>query len=357
MDDFMDFLLKMDKAFRTPFITALLTVGVIILKECFERWRHRKKREAEKLETYKIYATPLVNSASSLFWRLNEIFETRSSYLKNNAPSNSFNNYKYLSTIYRLIAVISWIRAIEKEISYIKFKSKTQNIKIKNALKELRIALSEGDHIELDRFMHVCRHFNIPVDEIDSGKQKKIGLELERIVWKTLYKENKEKPTNLDDYSKKQLVKEIYRLIEEEMNINPLSSDMLDSTKDLIIKEVTRTQAWIYRDWQNGIGDLMLSRDNDSIRKYDVKGFLYFETAFSNSNDEEKLWFARFEKVFKDLDITSNNRYDARPKQILKICKACVSIVTEFNNLYGKTPIIPKDKITEMNDFIKKYIK
>ena len=62
----------------------------------------------------------LAADAVNLLWRLDEIlFKQRGQYLSENAPPTPFNQYKLISTCYRIAAILGWIRAIRLEQSYL----------------------------------------------------------------------------------------------------------------------------------------------------------------------------------------------------------------------------------------------
>ena len=80
----------------------------------------KQERAEQKRGIYEKYAQPLAADAVNLLWRLDEIlFKQRAQYLAEDAPPTPFNDYKLISTCYRLGAVLGWIRAIRLEQSYL----------------------------------------------------------------------------------------------------------------------------------------------------------------------------------------------------------------------------------------------
>lgn len=79
--------------------------------------RSNKEDKKQKIEVYKKYAEPLGKSAESIFWRFNEIFsnDTKAKFLERGKIITDFDNYKYISTLYRLGSLLGWITAIKKE--------------------------------------------------------------------------------------------------------------------------------------------------------------------------------------------------------------------------------------------------
>ena len=103
------------------------------LAGCRRRPRHRDRQQPghtdvqkrqenaeKKRDIYEKYAQPLAADAVNLLWRLDEIlFKQRAQYLALEAPATPFNEYKLISTCYRIGAVVGWIRAIRLEQSYL----------------------------------------------------------------------------------------------------------------------------------------------------------------------------------------------------------------------------------------------
>src|SRR5512132_3400261 len=73
----------------------------------------RMEKVEQKRGIYEKDAQPLAADAVNLLWRLDEIlFKQRGQYLSENAPPTPFNQYKLISTCYRIAAILGWIRAI-----------------------------------------------------------------------------------------------------------------------------------------------------------------------------------------------------------------------------------------------------
>jgi len=63
------------------------------------------------------YAAPLFRAVESLVYRLKEIVEERPAvYLLVDYPQTAHSDYKKTSTLYRLAALLGWIRAYRKRL-------------------------------------------------------------------------------------------------------------------------------------------------------------------------------------------------------------------------------------------------
>src|SRR5690348_14275342 len=106
-------------------------VGLIVRDVVMAVFLAKQKRQQEisdredargraNRDLVRAYSDPLLQSAGSLRARLDEIINSgRAEYLLPRAPKTSFNEYKKISTIYRLAVVLAWIRAFRRERSYL----------------------------------------------------------------------------------------------------------------------------------------------------------------------------------------------------------------------------------------------
>ncbi|MCK9276436.1 MAG: hypothetical protein M0P57_15260 [Syntrophales bacterium] len=106
---------------QAALIGALASIVVGLIRD-FVLKRLSERREALKSveDVYRRYAEPLGAAMTSLMWRLREIFskDGRASYLAGQGPKTTFEDYKIQSTYYRLAAVLGWLRALRRELSF-----------------------------------------------------------------------------------------------------------------------------------------------------------------------------------------------------------------------------------------------
>ena len=113
----------MDIRIQAVVISSVVAISLFFIRDLLlPKLKATKEEKKQKIEIYKKYAEPLGKSAESMFWRLNEIFSngTKAKFLERGKVITDFDNYKYISTLYRLGALLGWITAIKKEQSYIR---------------------------------------------------------------------------------------------------------------------------------------------------------------------------------------------------------------------------------------------
>jgi hypothetical protein len=92
-------------------------------------------------------------------------------------------------------------------------------------------------------------------------------------------------------------------------------------------------EAYIFRDWQAAIGDLMLQGLTGASRRFDVIGFGDFESRYraaAAGDANDKLWFDRLIALFHGLDISVEGMFDARREQIKTLYRAVNELKTEL---------------------------
>jgi hypothetical protein len=101
-----------------------------------------------------------------------------------------------------------------------------------------------------------------------------------------------------------------------------IPDNLVKATIQLIIADIDIKEAYLYRDWQSAIGDMMIVEINNAARRFDVIGYREFARKHVCQNAEcnsDKLWFERLDNLFCDLDMSKQGEFDARRKQIREV--------------------------------------
>ncbi len=303
-------------------IGAVVAILVMLIKDLIIKlWFDRQKLKKDELIIFRQYADPLSNATMSLLWRLNEIFEQKhkSSYLYVKYTTN-YAIYKRISTVYRLASLLGWLRAFQKELALLKTKNYNELQEIKNSINEFNVALADGAHIEHERlksFLELWR-FNLKNCSVDNVVASSINSEIKDFISKKGFTNALE----LTDEDKFILTKHISNEITDSYKVNKVSDDIIKQTTAQAMQLCSLKESWIYRDWQDAIGDMMLKESKNEIRKYDVVGFYEFSNMIKSKNNETIEWIARIENIFYDLDVTGANKADMRLEQLSQLVKS-----------------------------------
>ncbi|MEM8847779.1 MAG: hypothetical protein AAGD17_11815 [Bacteroidota bacterium] len=300
-------------------LVALLTLYV-------EGRRRKKDRKRTEYNIYKSYSKPIIAAAESLAWRLREVLMFNGAYLLPDAPMNGFFKYKFDSTVYRLCFLIGWIRAVQKEHSYIEGISDKQNPKIREAINSFQKVLADGSHVEVSILEELCKLYNLEEKQISDSIRKKLGVEIERIVFGFIPDQVKKNVTNLKSEQKLKMISSIMDLISEHTQQNKVEEAQIAQKVDIAIDEIAREFCWIYRDWQNAIGDEMILKLDNGNRYYDVIGFAEFMEKRTKNE-----WIQKADNLFANLDVSIDNRFDTRVSQVKRVYVSLVELITVLN--------------------------
>ncbi|MCU7549828.1 hypothetical protein OCK74_11920 [Chitinophagaceae bacterium LB-8] len=321
-------------AIAAAIIGAGISVLTILTKDYwFPILTERRNTKAKRRQTFRKYANPLMISSIVLLYRIKEIFY-RGYFLLDISPKNYFNDYKYISSIYRLLALIGWIRASKIELSYIEVE-KTDDYKyIEKAITEFEKSLADGEHIEQSVLENLAEHWNLPINSLQKEDKNKLGVNIEKIIDEYCFKEKVEIPLELSEETKQNLAKAVSDLICTTIKCSKVDKEIINETVKTTIKEMSRVEAWIFRDWQSALGDMMIKKaSNDTERKFEVIGFKEFEQLYTSNEPEDRKWIERIDRLFRNLDVSLNDRFDARTQQFKNIYKATYGLLEAYSKV------------------------
>jgi len=285
-----------------------------------------ESRARANQELVRAYANPLLESTRSLRFRLDEIVTTgRADYLLAVTPKTPFNEYKRVSTVYRLAVLLGWIRAFRKERSYLN-PSDVARETLESPIVHIERALADGHHVEQQRLDELLRVWRVPREASPEGAVRvRVAAILDAKLQEFLGAKG-----NLVD-SKTQLAHECAALIARELKVDIptelVQACVAETSATLGIKE-----AYIYRDWQAALGDLMLVEASGGPRRFDILGFGEFEARYLAAqrlaDETERRWFDRLGALFHDLDMSKTGVFDARRQQVHNLREACIALET-----------------------------
>lgn len=293
-------------------ISALITLLGILLKDFILRgWVEYRANRRLAIEVYRNYADPIAAAASSLFWRLREILveEGRGAFLKTSGSETPFDKYKYESTLYRISALIAWLRAYRRELTFFSLSDSDKLRELKDAILAFEAALADGAHIESRRVRSVAALWELTVPE---SKIFSIGVAVEQVLKTFLHSNTAATANDLTQDVQFRLCKTVSDTLTQRISIAPLPEKIVRETSQSAIRSLSIREAWLYRDFQSGIGDLMIRITEGGARRFDVAGFKDFEALLLSEDDNDKRWVERLMRIVNGLDISGADQYDAR---------------------------------------------
>lgn len=285
---------------------------------------------------YEIYTQPLAADAVNLLWRLDEIlFRKRGQYLLEDAPPTFFNQYKRISTCYRLAVIIGWIRAIRLEQSYLFYGDQAAVDALRRAIVGFESALADSPRVEIGVVSNLARLWKIELPdeaEMVAFVAAQVVAEMQRFLSKNALARYHEL-AGLEAKNALELVQYVAGSVTRTLNHAPIAEQVLIDTYPAALKIIGVRQAWIYRDWQQAIGDVMIREVEGRMRRFDVIGY----SAFSQGQSP---WFDRLWDLVKGIDVREPEGADLRLQQLRLVARATASLVCSIESLHLERRIV-----------------
>lgn len=328
----MELLDFQDPRIQSAFVGSLAALITVILKEfAIFFWKESRDERKSELAIYRNYADPLLSSAIDLFWRLREALTrpSRGAYLATGGNENLFEKYKFESTLYRLAALIAWIRAFRRELTFLSLGRGDELRFLKEAITKFETALADGAHVESERIRRLSEVWQIELPT-DSNELSKLAVDVEQTLKRLTPPSDKDQDLLVDSEEavQKMVCKEVSALMQAASQGEPLGDELIKETLDQAVPSLSMREAWIYRDFQSGIGDLMITEIQGASRRFDVLGFKEFEALLRSGDEESERWINRISRVFDGVDVSKPDEFDARVGMLEETLFACMDLVT-----------------------------
>lgn len=312
------------------FITLLAALLALFGKEWFDKRRASSQREQAVMDAAKVYADPLLFSLTALVYRLHNIFQGNDRFLTQQSSQNEYHEYLFRSTLYRLCAVLGWLRAVNRELAGMEISNQEAYNRVSQAIKEFEEALVKNPLLAESRLRFLLRLWKIDSEALTGADFSELAATIDRMVWDALHEQNVSFAHELDDGQQKLLLHKMARQITAVAEIETFDPDIVIRKQQSSIQALSRVESWLYRDWQAAIGDMMLVPSRHNERRFEVIGYSRFEDIYLDHLAEDKpdnRWLARAERLFGNLDLSRSEVFDARGRQLRHICSAAVCLV------------------------------
>ncbi|MHA1536991.1 MAG: hypothetical protein ACTSUD_05505 [Alphaproteobacteria bacterium] len=312
-------------------VAVFSTIVTLIVRDGVLPHIVRNRESAEKKKhIYERYAHPIASAAESLYFRLTEIVESkRFSFLDQEAAPYIYNTYKRISTAYRIAAMIGWIRALRLEQSYLLQSEKNPQHNLRAAIARFESALADGPHVESDILTGLLEIWDI--DLPPKADREFLEARVDNLRIEGLFsKDGRETEIfrELPKMHKLAAVEKICLGITDGAGLPPIQTKIVKETLDRAAEILTVRQSWIYRDWQNAIGNRMLINTDSAVRKFDVIDYGTFE----ETHKKDK-WLPKIDNILVDLNFDAVNKSEYRTIQVSKLLQASANIIVEVDKI------------------------
>lgn len=341
---------------QAALIGALASIIVGFLRDFVSKWWSEKRKAQKSAEdVYYRYGEPLGVAVTSLMWRLREIFagDGRASYLTGEEPKTTFDDYKLRSTYYRLAAVLGWLRALRRELSFFRLESEGRLSAIEEAISSFESALADGHHVELQRLDGLLRIWGIP-SIIDPKMRQRVAVDVESCAKRAIQNARVESATEIPAAPQLRLCQEIAGLVCSRAKLAAVTPEVLQETHSRAIRQIAIREAWLYRDWQAAIGDLMIKEATVGNRRFEVFGFGDFESMLLAPTENQYRNLYRIAMLFDQVDVDRQDPFDARPEALRKLYRATAGLVKVMAEVPTRSAVIDKKTIAEAHRILEK---
>ena len=339
----------MDEKLMAALAGAGATLLAVLLKDIVVpivvSFRAAKKEELDAIEKY---AEPLAVAAYSLFFRLHEILESkRASFLLTESSPSKFHTYKYRSSIYRFAGVLGWIWALKKEKSLLLDKDRANERSVYKSIAALESAFADGPHVEAAILRELCSLWRIRADDVaGKGIFDQVAAQIDSVLDNHLYDSQTSTEWDINNVPRdkqKAICSEIAELVANSFSTPTPSAKLIGETLNRSVQILSPKQAWIFRDWQNAIGQLMMLEISSPVRMFDIIGFSEFDELFEKKNK----WILELDSMLKDLRPAMNDPSDYRIEQLWTIYEALSHMIVTLKGIRLKKQIISDELLRE----------
>lgn len=307
--------------------------GILVKEVVIRIFFEKRESQKEANRIYKAYADPIEIAAKNLFWRLNEIVidSGRTDFFMNMPNATKFEKYKFESTLYRIAALLGWLRAHQREIARFSLGSEVHTKNINKAIDAFSTALSDGSHIEIQRMENLADLWSVELPS-NIDEQKSLAASIDGILQRHLHMAGALSASGLPDEKKSELLIDVANCISKTTSEEPPITSIIEETKSRAIQYLSVKEAWLYRDFQSAIGDIMIFETDWGIRRFDVIGFRDFEKFLDSKDPFDKNWHQRLSSLIDGLDTSKMKKYDARIQMLEDTLISVVALLISIND-------------------------
>lgn len=308
-------------------VTGVGTATNVLLKTWLDRRAENAQLERAQRDAYRQYAEPLTAAATALYWRLREVFETPGGgfFLQVGGGMTRFEDYKVSSTRYRVAALFGWFAALRRELLRSATHPDPSVSPMRKAISHVESAFADGTEIEAKRARALAASWGL---ELDESAVEVVGRRVDSALKRALHAAGVGSARDLSTEQAGALHSRINELVSSAIGAEALPQGRIDATRDSTNDALCAHEAWLYRDWQHALGDLMLA-GGDS--RPSVRDFLSFCDLHDAGSPSERALISRIDDVIVGLDVEGDPLEDARIDQLHAVFLALAELIRAFH--------------------------
>jgi len=304
-------------------VSAVLTLLGAVFKDYWLPILNEKRTaKNQQKDAYQRYASPVAQAAIGLLWRLKDTFSGQGAYLLRNTAKEPFFEYKFIGTQYRLMSLLAWLRAAEREVeTYQSVGSSKNQPSWTKAIVGVRSVLADSQPWQ----QRIVKHL-LGILPTNYSPEQPLNSNMKDALVPALWEYQKQAAHMLP--GQKKLQQDLQAILENNDASLSFVADITPKQHEQILNLAQLKQHYIYRDWQAGIGDIMLTASNSPERKLEVISFKAFEDLINSPKSNAKLWFDRVGELFNEVDVSyATMLNDIRACQLIDLFNALNKLV------------------------------
>lgn len=185
--------------------------------------------------------------------------------------------------------MLGWIRACRREFSYLRVADLGTAKGVHEAIDDFENALADGSWVEWERITRLCDLWLLckPDALVKTPDTTALATQIDNLIWDHIEKENVEDLSLLGDSARRTLCRTVADCISSQLRTNAIGEESLDRSWPDAFAILSMREAWIYRDWQSAIGDMMIRPTEAEERRFEVIGFGDFEQLILKNKDAQ----------------------------------------------------------------------
>jgi len=311
-------------------VTGVSTATNVLLKTWLDRRAERAQLERAQSGAYRQYAEPLTAAATALYWRLREIYESPGGgfFLQPGGGATRFEEYKVASTRYRIAALLGWFAALRRELRQFGTNPDPSVLPMRKAIIQVESALADGNEVEAQRARTLASYWGIPLNE---HEVRIVGRRVDAALKRTLHDAGAGSARALNPEQTTALHASISKLMSTALGAQAPSPDTLSATREAVTEALSVREAWLYRDWQHALGDLVVAFGGTSDAKPYVRDYLSFCDLYEAGSASEKALISHVDEMLVGLDVEGDPVQDARIEQLHAVFLALAELIRAFH--------------------------
>ncbi len=308
-------------------------VGPILRDIVLQKWNQSRSEKTLREQIEQNYFAPLSASAEKLIWRMSEILiSKRSHFLLLKASPKDFNQYKRLSTLYRIAALLGWIRAINLELSALPRGGFGATSPVFKALAKVQSAMADGHGVEERRIRSFCKACNINISALSKDQLSSLAASFEVAMYTIAGDELRDNHHHMLSSTKLHqefVCKSLVQFLVDKQLVCSIDGENFSTILEGLVSCLGYREALIYREWQDAIGDAVIVKDEHSMaRKYRIIGFEEFGRLLVSGIFN---WIKPLREFIEDVDFESLDSMDERPRHLHDLTKGVAEVLVAIS--------------------------